>query len=212
MLSDQENCSSAIKKCFYNTPPPPPNHHPFYLGSSLFCLLVHNTCIFDLHPLPNPMVCLYCVLFQVPKIFWELSTKRLLLMEFMEGGQVNDKAYMERNGIDVNEVIFPLPTALVCDILQWGWRWCRVIETGTSLGITDATRHYWTLKSIGIEIPKINKSGSCHPSGVPRGPSGWLEPFFLACLSPCFLVAPTFHWAVCIVSLRHFIFSPPHLQ
>lgn len=44
-------------------------------------------------------------LFQVPRIYWELSTSRILLMEFMEGGQVNDRAYMERNGINVNEVV-----------------------------------------------------------------------------------------------------------
>ncbi|XP_062350561.1 aarF domain-containing protein kinase 1 isoform X8 [Cinclus cinclus] len=41
---------------------------------------------------------------KVPRIYWELSTSRVLLMEFMEGGQVNDKAYMERNGINVNEI------------------------------------------------------------------------------------------------------------
>ncbi|XP_062824435.1 aarF domain-containing protein kinase 1 isoform X2 [Anolis carolinensis] len=41
---------------------------------------------------------------KVPKIHWELSTRRVLFMEFMEGGQVNDKAYMERNCIDVNEI------------------------------------------------------------------------------------------------------------
>ncbi|XP_048803699.1 aarF domain-containing protein kinase 1 isoform X1 [Lagopus muta] len=41
---------------------------------------------------------------KVPRIYWELSTRRVLLMEFMEGGQVNDKAYMEKNGIDVNEI------------------------------------------------------------------------------------------------------------
>ncbi|XP_010155230.1 PREDICTED: uncharacterized aarF domain-containing protein kinase 1, partial [Eurypyga helias] len=40
---------------------------------------------------------------KVPRIYWELSTRRVLLMEFMEGGQVNDRAYMERNGINVNE-------------------------------------------------------------------------------------------------------------
>lgn len=44
-------------------------------------------------------------LFQVPRIYWELSSRRVLLMEFMEGGQVNDRAYMERNGINVNEVV-----------------------------------------------------------------------------------------------------------
>lgn len=47
--------------------------------------------------------------FQVPRIYWELSTRRVLLMEFMEGGQVNDKAYMEKNGIDVNEVFSQPP-------------------------------------------------------------------------------------------------------
>ncbi|XP_025912989.1 uncharacterized aarF domain-containing protein kinase 1 isoform X3 [Apteryx rowi] len=41
---------------------------------------------------------------KVPRIYWELSTRRVLLMEFMEGGQVNDRAYMKRNGINVNEI------------------------------------------------------------------------------------------------------------
>uniref|UniRef100_A0A6I8MXZ7 AarF domain-containing protein kinase 1 n=1 Tax=Ornithorhynchus anatinus TaxID=9258 RepID=A0A6I8MXZ7_ORNAN len=42
---------------------------------------------------------------KVPRIYWELSTRRVLLMEFVEGGQVNDRAYMHRNRIDVNEVL-----------------------------------------------------------------------------------------------------------
>ncbi|XP_066550896.1 aarF domain-containing protein kinase 1 isoform X2 [Amia ocellicauda] len=41
---------------------------------------------------------------KVPKIFWDLSTKRILTMEFVEGGQVNDREYMMRNGINVNEI------------------------------------------------------------------------------------------------------------
>ncbi|XP_070589912.1 aarF domain-containing protein kinase 1 isoform X3 [Erythrolamprus reginae] len=41
---------------------------------------------------------------KVPKIYWELSTRRVLFMEFMEGGQVNDKDYMDRNGINVSEI------------------------------------------------------------------------------------------------------------
>ncbi|XP_029139301.1 uncharacterized aarF domain-containing protein kinase 1 isoform X4 [Protobothrops mucrosquamatus] len=41
---------------------------------------------------------------KVPKIYWELSTRRVLFMEFMEGGQVNDKDYMDRNCISVNEI------------------------------------------------------------------------------------------------------------
>ena len=56
----------------------------------------------------------HLLLFQVPRIYWELSSSRVLLMEFMEGGQVNDRAYMERNGIDVNEVVFHLS-------LNWVW-------------------------------------------------------------------------------------------
>lgn len=35
-------------------------------------------------------------------------------MEFMEGGQVNDKAYMEKNGIDVNEVFSQPPLNWAC--------------------------------------------------------------------------------------------------
>ncbi|XP_057344256.1 aarF domain-containing protein kinase 1 isoform X3 [Manis pentadactyla] len=41
---------------------------------------------------------------KVPQIYWELSTKRVLLMEFVDGGQVNDRDYMERNKIDVNQI------------------------------------------------------------------------------------------------------------
>nr|XP_045252761.1 aarF domain-containing protein kinase 1 isoform X2 [Macaca fascicularis] len=41
---------------------------------------------------------------KVPRIHWDLSTERVLLMEFVDGGQVNDRDYMEKNKIDVNEV------------------------------------------------------------------------------------------------------------
>ncbi|XP_036398543.1 aarF domain-containing protein kinase 1 [Megalops cyprinoides] len=41
---------------------------------------------------------------KVPKIHWDLSTKRILTMEFVEGGQVNDREYMKKHGIDVNEI------------------------------------------------------------------------------------------------------------
>lgn len=56
-------------------------------------------------------------LLQVPQIHWELSTKRVLLMEFVEGGQVNDRAYMEKNQIDVNEVRWGLVLGTECG---WG--------------------------------------------------------------------------------------------
>ncbi|XP_007472792.2 aarF domain-containing protein kinase 1 [Monodelphis domestica] len=41
---------------------------------------------------------------KIPKIYWELSTRRVLLMEFLEGGQINDKEYIVKNRIDVNEI------------------------------------------------------------------------------------------------------------
>lgn len=42
-------------------------------------------------------------------------------MEFMEGGQVNDKAYMEKNGIDVNEVFSQPPLNWHVAMLDQGW-------------------------------------------------------------------------------------------
>lgn len=41
---------------------------------------------------------------KVPKIFWNLSTKRVLTMDFLEGGQVNDLEYIKSNNIDAFEV------------------------------------------------------------------------------------------------------------
>ncbi|XP_013398397.1 uncharacterized aarF domain-containing protein kinase 1 [Lingula anatina] len=41
---------------------------------------------------------------KVPKIYWDLSSERVLTMEFCEGGQVDDKQYMTEHGISVNEV------------------------------------------------------------------------------------------------------------
>ena len=41
---------------------------------------------------------------KVPTINWELSTERVLTMEYCEGGQINDKEYFDKNSIPVNEV------------------------------------------------------------------------------------------------------------
>ncbi|XP_049597016.1 aarF domain-containing protein kinase 1 isoform X4 [Syngnathus scovelli] len=41
---------------------------------------------------------------EVPIIHWDLSTKRVLTMEFAEGGQVNDREYMKAHGINVNQI------------------------------------------------------------------------------------------------------------
>ncbi|XP_060658588.1 aarF domain-containing kinase 1 [Drosophila nasuta] len=41
---------------------------------------------------------------RVPKIYWELSTPRVLVMEYLEGGHVTDLDYIKRNKIDAFEV------------------------------------------------------------------------------------------------------------
>jgi len=41
---------------------------------------------------------------KVPKVYWNLSTSRVLTMDYVEGGQVNDLAYIRSNDIDRYEV------------------------------------------------------------------------------------------------------------
>lgn len=41
---------------------------------------------------------------KVPRIHWRLSTERVLTMDFLEGGQVNDLDYIKSNKIDTFEV------------------------------------------------------------------------------------------------------------
>lgn len=41
---------------------------------------------------------------KVPKIFWDISTKRVLVMEYLTGGQVNDLDYIQKNKIDTCDV------------------------------------------------------------------------------------------------------------
>ena len=37
---------------------------------------------------------------KVPKIFWTLTSDRILVMEYCSGGHIDDKKYIEQNGID----------------------------------------------------------------------------------------------------------------
>jgi aarF domain-containing kinase len=39
-----------------------------------------------------------------PKVYWNLSTSKLLTMEFMDGAQVNDVKTIQKLGIQPNEV------------------------------------------------------------------------------------------------------------
>lgn len=41
---------------------------------------------------------------RVPRIHWPLSTKRVLVMEYLQGGQVDDTTYLDEHKIDRLEV------------------------------------------------------------------------------------------------------------
>jgi aarF domain-containing kinase len=41
---------------------------------------------------------------KVPKIYWELSTPRVLVMEYLPGGQVNDLEYIKAEHIDPYDI------------------------------------------------------------------------------------------------------------
>lgn len=41
---------------------------------------------------------------KVPRIFWDISSKRVLVMEYLNGGQVNDLDYLRKHKIDTYDV------------------------------------------------------------------------------------------------------------
>ena len=41
---------------------------------------------------------------QVPKIYWDYTTEKVLMMEYCDGGKVNDVEYMKKHNISVNQV------------------------------------------------------------------------------------------------------------
>lgn len=53
---------------------------------------------------------------KVPKIYWELSSPRILLMDFETGGMINDVSYIEKNKIDKQQLTRRLGY-LYCDMI-----------------------------------------------------------------------------------------------
>ena len=43
-------------------------------------------------------------MYKVPAVYWNLTTDRVLTMEYCEGGQVNDKEYIMKNRISPEQV------------------------------------------------------------------------------------------------------------
>lgn len=53
---------------------------------------------------------------RIPKIYWELSSSRILLMDFVTGGMINDTKYIEENKIDKQQLTRRLGS-LYCDMI-----------------------------------------------------------------------------------------------
>lgn len=66
---------------------------------------------------------------KIPRIHWELSTNRVLVMEYCEGGQVNDLEYLKKNNIDPFDVSNKLGILYANMIFLNGWvdllSWCQ---------------------------------------------------------------------------------------
>ena len=45
-----------------------------------------------------------CPIPQVPKVYWEYTTEKVLMMEYCDGGKVSDVEYMKKHDISVNQV------------------------------------------------------------------------------------------------------------
>lgn len=53
---------------------------------------------------------------RIPKIHWELSSSRILLMDYETGGMINDTKYIESQGIDKQQLTRRL-SSLYCDMI-----------------------------------------------------------------------------------------------
>ncbi|XP_033967124.1 aarF domain-containing protein kinase 1 isoform X3 [Pseudochaenichthys georgianus] len=105
---------------------------------------------------------------KVPKIHWDLSTKRILTMEFAEGGQVNDREYMKKHGIDVNEVLEPdfrldycrLWQALIRGDMSGVERYSRRLGAGDLFALFACvlTARSWTAVNAGISSVPVTHS------------------------------------------------------
>lgn len=56
----------------------------------------------------------------IPKIYWKYSSKRILVMDFEEGGSIEDPDYLKNNKIDVKEVAGLLTNCFNQQIFKYG--------------------------------------------------------------------------------------------
>ena len=70
----------------------------------LFSLCFQETAPRPAHAVLSAAITLPLPSHQVPKVRWDLTTSRVLTMEYCDGGQVNDPDYLRRHGIAPREV------------------------------------------------------------------------------------------------------------
>ena len=78
------------------------------------------------------------IIFQVPKIHWDLTTRRLLAMEFCEGGRIDDLEFIEKCGIPKAEVgTFSLFGCLTRLHLLCEERFCKQLEAENTSDVKE---------------------------------------------------------------------------
>lgn len=61
---------------------------------------------------------------KVPKIYWPMSTDRVLVMEYCQGGHINDVEYMKEHNINLTDVSNKISQMYADMIFQHGYVHC----------------------------------------------------------------------------------------
>ncbi|XP_055317647.1 aarF domain-containing kinase 1 [Sitodiplosis mosellana] len=134
---------------------------------------------------------------KVPKIFWDISTKRVLVMEYVTGGQVNDLEYIHKNKIDTFDVankigqlysnmIFingfvhsdPHPGNILVRKTKKGDNEIILLDHGLYANLTDEFRYQYS--KLWLSILNVDRKGMRFHTGK-LGIKGDLYPLF-ACM------------------------------
>ncbi|XP_031629897.1 aarF domain-containing kinase-like [Contarinia nasturtii] len=134
---------------------------------------------------------------KVPKIFWDISSKRVLVMEYATGGQVNDLDYIHKNKIDTYDIankigqlysnmIFingfvhsdPHPGNILVRKTSKGDNEIILLDHGLYANLTDEFRY--TYSKLWLSILNVDRKGMRFHTGK-LGIKGDLYPLF-ACM------------------------------
>jgi aarF domain-containing kinase len=66
----------------------------------------------------------HCKWLKIPKVYWNYSTERVLVMEYMDGGQINDLGYLQKEKISPREVTQKVGTLYSEMIFSHGFVHC----------------------------------------------------------------------------------------